>query len=146
MFRIDALTRQAISHTRHCLIGCGIGEVLGSAIGASLQWPNLGQTALAIVLAFMFGYGLTFWGGRRMGMASGGAARVALQTDTISITSMEIIDNSFIWLIPSAMNATVATWLFWWSMALSLAIAFVVTVPVNRFMLGRFGGGHSHHH
>ena len=141
---IDVTTKQAIRHTLHCLTGCSIGEVLGSAIGAHLAWPNILQTFLAIILAFCFGYGLTFRGARRMGQSSQEAARTALRTDTISITSMEIIDNTLEWLIPGAMNAVVASWLFWWSMAVSLAVAFIVTVPVNRFFIARGGGHHMH--
>ena len=132
---IDTTTKQAIRHTLHCLTGCSIGEILGSAIGAHLMWPNILQTLLAVVLAFGFGYGLTFRGARKMGMSARDSSRTALRTDTISITSMEIVDNTLEWLIPGAMNAVVASWLFWWSMAVSLAIAFVITVPVNRFVM-----------
>ncbi len=145
MLKVDLATKQAIQHTLHCLVGCGIGEVLGSAIGASLKWPNIAQTALAIVLAFLFGYGLTFRGARRMGLSPAAARGTALRTDTISIISMEIIDNTLEWIIPGALNAVVVSWLFWWSMALSLAVAFMITVPVNRFLMLRFGIGHNHH-
>ena len=145
MIRIDTATKHAIQHTLHCLLGCGIGETLGSAIGAGLHWPNVWQTVLAVVLAFGFGYGLTFRGARRMGLSSAEARRTALRTDTLSITSMEIIDNTLEYLIPGAMNALVSSWLFWWSMAVSLAVAFVFTVPVNRFLMIRYGMGHDHH-
>jgi len=137
--------QHAVRHTLHCLLGCGIGETLGSAIGASLHWPNIWQTTLAVVLAFAFGYGLTFWSGRRMGMSPQAARSTALRTDTISIISMEIIDNTLEYLIPGAMSALVASWLFWWSMGLSLAVAFAVTVPVNYWLAKRFGMQHSHH-
>jgi len=148
MIRVDPATKHAVQHTLHCLLGCGIGETLGSAIGAGLRWPNVWQTVLAIVLAFGFGYGLTFRGARRMGQSSEEARRTALRTDTLSITSMEIIDNSLEYLIPGAMNALVSSWLFWWSMAVSLAVAFVFTVPVNRVLMTRYGLGHNHgnHH
>ncbi len=142
---IDTITRRAIQHTTHCLVGCGIGEFTGSAIGAGLGWPNLLQTSLAVALAFTFGYSLTFLGGRRMGLPAREAGRTALRTDTISIISMEIIDNSLEWLIPGAMNAVVLSGLFWWSNALSLAIAFALTVPVNRWLMSRSSGGHEHH-
>jgi hypothetical protein len=138
--------RQAGNHTLHCLLGCGIGETLGSAIGAGLGWPNIYQTVLAVVLAFAFGYGLTYRGARKGGIPPSDARRAALSTDTISITSMEIIDNTLEWLIPGAMNAHVISLLFWWSMALSLAVAFVCTVPVNYFVMRRLGIGHAHHH
>jgi hypothetical protein len=142
---VNTHIRSAIRHTSHCLVGCGIGETLGSAIGAGFHWPNLMQTALAVVLAFVFGYGLTFIGARRAGMSRTSARTMALRTDTVSIISMEVIDNTLEWLIPGAMNATVTSWLFWWSMAASLAFAFVVTVPVNYFMAVRFGLQHDHH-
>ncbi len=144
MLRIDQTTRHAVQHTLHCLLGCGIGEVLGSAIGAGLKWPNFWQIVLAVILAFGFGYGLTFRGARKMGMNAVAARTTALRTDTVSIISMEIIDNTLEYLIPGAMSALVASWLFWWSMALSLAVAFVFTVPVNRLMMTRFGVGHTH--
>jgi hypothetical protein len=138
------MTKHAVQHTLHCLTGCGIGEVLGSAIGAELNWPNVWQTVLAVVLAFAFGYGLTFRGARKMGKTPHEAMQAALTTDTISIISMEIIDNLLEWVIPGAMNARVEQWLFWWSLALSLAVAFVVTVPVNRFVMSRSGSPHMH--
>ena len=141
---MDEMTKHAVQHTLHCLTGCSIGEVLGSAIGAQAGWPNVWQTVLAVVLAFAFGYGLTFRGARKMGQTSHEAARTALRTDTISIISMEIVDNTLEWLIPGAMNARVEQWLFWWSLALSLAVAFAVTVPVNRFVMVRSGGHHMH--
>ncbi|HEX5447870.1 MAG TPA: DUF4396 domain-containing protein [Candidatus Saccharimonadales bacterium] len=141
---IDNLTQQAITHTRHCLTGCGIGEVTGMAIGQN--WHNAAQTALAVALAFLFGYSLTFWGARK-NMPAKDAIKLALAVDTISIISMEIIDNVAEWLIPGAINAKIGDFLFWWSLALSLAIAFVLTVPVNRFMMGKgIGHGHHHHH
>lgn len=143
--RVDTATKYAVRHTLHCLLGCGIGETLGSAIGAGLQWPNVWQTVLAVVLAFAFGYGLTYRGSRKMGQTADQARTTALRTDTVSIVSMEIIDNTLEWLIPGAMNALVSSWLFWWSMALSLAVAFLVTVPVNRFVMLRTGATHMHH-
>jgi uncharacterized membrane protein YbjE (DUF340 family) len=142
--KFDPLTKSAINHTLHCLTGCAIGEVLGMAIGEALSWPNLWQTVLAIVLAFFFGYLLTFYGALRKVMGQKDAVKTALATDTISITSMETVDNAFIWLIPGAINATLSDGLFWWSLAVSLAVAFVITVPVNRWYIGRSGGHHHH--
>jgi hypothetical protein len=46
------------------------------------------------------------------------------------------------WGNAGAMAAGLATSLFWWSLALSLAIAFVITVPVNRWLISR-GRGHA---
>lgn len=142
---LDRLTRMAIMHTRHCLTGCGIGEIAGMAIGQNLS--NAVQTLLAVVLAFIIGYGLTFYGAKKREMSTGDAVKLALAVDTISIISMEIIDNVSEWLIPGAINAKLHNILFWWSLALSLAIAFVLTVPVNRFVMSRgIGHDHSHHH
>jgi len=135
----DSLTRQAITHTLHCLTGCAIGEVAGMAIGQN--WSNVAQTALAIVLAFFFGYSLTFYGARK-NMTAKDAIKLALAVDTVSIISMEIIDNTLEWLIPGAINAKLHEFLFWWSLALSLAVAFVLTVPVNRFMMSRSSNRH----
>ena len=139
---IDALTKQAITHTRHCLTGCGIGEVLGMALGQNLS--NAVQTALAVILAFIIGYGLTFRGAISK-MSAKDALKLALAVDTISIISMEIIDNVSEWLIPGAINARLHNILFWWSLALSLVIAFILTVPINRYVMSK-GVGHTHHH
>ena len=107
------------------------------------NWNNVVQTVLAVVLAFAFGYSLTFWGARKK-MSASDAVKLALAVDTISIISMEIIDNLSEWLIPGAINARLDQFLFWWSLALSLAIAFVVTVPVNRLVISKGAGGHHH--
>jgi hypothetical protein len=139
---LDSLTRQAITHTRHCLTGCGIGEVAGMAAGQN--WSNIAQTTLAVILAFFFGYGLTFWGARNT-MSPKQAFKLALAVDTISIISMEIIDNVSEWLIPGAINARLHNFLFWWSLALSLAIAFLITVPVNRLVISHSSDHHTHH-
>jgi hypothetical protein len=55
---------------------------------------------------------------------------------------MELVDNGFVLAVPGALDAGLADVLFWASLAGSLAIAFVVTVPVNRWMIGR-GKGHA---
>jgi len=140
---LDKLTHQAVIHTAHCLTGCAIGEILGMAIGQN--WNNFLQTALGILLAFFFGYLLTFSGAIRKGFEPAAAVKLALAVDTVSIISMVLIDNTLEWLIPGAINARLSDFLFWWSAALSLAIAFVFTIPVNRFMIS-CGLGHNHHH
>ncbi|MET7731708.1 DUF4396 domain-containing protein [Streptomyces sp. NPDC005402] len=132
----------AVQATLHCLTGCAIGEVLGMVIGTALGWGNLPTTVLAIVLAFFFGYSLTLRGVLKAGMGFRAALRVALAADTLSIAVMELIDNGVIALWPDAMDAELADLLFWASLAISLAIAFVVTVPVNKWMIGR-GKGHA---
>lgn len=134
--------RTAAQATLHCLTGCAIGEVLGMAIGTAFGWGNLPTTVLAIVLAFFFGYALTLRGILRAGVAFRTAFRVALAADTLSIAVMELIDNGVIVLWPDAMDAELADALFWGSLAVSLVIAFVVTTPVNKWMIGR-GKGHA---
>jgi hypothetical protein len=132
----------AAQATLHCLTGCAIGEVLGMVIGTALGWGNVPTTVLAIVLAFFFGYSLTLRGVLRAGVGFRTAFRVALAADTLSIAVMELIDNGVIVLWPDAMDAELADLLFWASLAISLAIAFVVTTPVNKWMIGR-GKGHA---
>ncbi|MEU6251816.1 DUF4396 domain-containing protein [Streptomyces sp. NPDC047043] len=132
----------AAQATLHCLTGCAIGEVLGMVIGTALGWGNVPTTVLAIVLAFFFGYSLTLRGVLKAGLGFRAAFRVALAADTLSIAVMELIDNGVIVVWPDAMDAELMDALFWISLALSLVIAFVVTVPVNKWMIGR-GKGHA---
>ena len=138
----DSSWRTAISATVHCLTGCAIGEVLGMVLATWWGWANGPSILLAIVLAFFFGYLLTFTSVRRHGLTPAEAVRVAIAADTVSILVMELIDNLFIVAVPGALDAGLADVLFWWSLAASLAIAFVVTVPVNRWMIAR-GRGHA---
>lgn len=148
------LIKTAISATLHCLTGCAIGEVMGMMIGTHYQLGNTPTVILSIVLAFFFGYLLTFIPIKRSGMATGAAIRTTLAADTVSITSMEIIDNLIMIVIPGAMMAGLNSGLFWGSLALSLIIAFIVTVPVNRWLIMRGKGhavvhsihGHDHEH
>lgn len=135
------LTAVAVSATLHCLTGCAIGEVSGVAIGTALGFSDLGTIALAIGLAFVFGYGLTSLPLFRAGLAVGTVIPIALATDTLSITTMEIVDNAILLVIPGAMDAGLGTLLFWGSLSAALALAFVVTVPVNRALIAR-GKGH----
>ncbi|MFK4225408.1 DUF4396 domain-containing protein [Streptomyces sp. NPDC019890] len=132
----------AAGATLHCLTGCAIGEVLGMVIGTALGWGNVPTTVLAIILAFFFGYSLTLRGVLRAGVDFRTAVRVALAADTLSIAVMELIDNGVIVLWPGAMDAQLADALFWGALAISLVVAFVVTTPVNRWMIGR-GKGHA---
>lgn len=128
--------------TLHCLTGCAIGEILGMVIGTALGWGNTETMVLAIVLAFFFGYTLTLRSILKAGVDFRTAFRVALAADTLSIAVMELIDNGVIVLWPGAMDAQLADALFWGALALSLAVAFVVTTPVNKWMIGR-GKGHA---
>lgn len=136
------LTRQAISATLHCLAGCAIGEVLGMVLTTWWAWGNAGSIGLSILLAFLFGYALTMRPVLRAGVSLRRAMGVALAADTVSIGVMEIVDNAFILVVPGAIAATLSDLLFWWSLGASLVIAFLITVPVNRFMIAR-GRGHA---
>ncbi len=136
------LNRLAVSATLHCLTGCAIGEVLGMVIGTALGWGDAATIALAVALAFVFGYSFTIVPVLRSGLALSAALGVALAADTVSITVMEIVDNAIMLLIPGAMDAGLTSWLFWGALAVALAVAFVVTVPVNRALIRR-GKGHA---
>ena len=132
----------AAQATLHCLTGCAIGEVLGMVIGTWLGWENLPTIVLAVVLAFVFGYALTVRGVLRSGLDLRTALKVALAADTASIAVMEIVDNAVVLLVPGAMDAGLGSWLFWGALAFSLVVAFVVTTPFNKWMIGR-GRGHA---
>ena len=134
--------RSAAQATLHCLTGCAIGEVLGMVIGTALGLHDLATVALAIALAFAFGYAFTIVPVLRSGLALSTALGVALAADTVSITVMEIVDNAIMLLIPGAMDAGLASPLFWGSLTFALAVAFVVTVPINRWLIAR-GRGHA---
>jgi len=138
----QSLNRLAIQATTHCLTGCAIGEVLGMVIATALGWAALASIALAVVLAFFFGYALTIRPLLASGMRLARAARLAFAADTLSIAVMEITDNAILLAIPSAMDAHLVDPLFWGSLAVSLAIAGVVAFPVNRWLIGR-GQGHA---
>jgi hypothetical protein len=137
-----SLTRSAVDATLHCLTGCAIGEILGMVLATALGWGNTASIAVSIVLAFCFGYAVTVGPVVRAGVPPRRAFRLALASDTVSITTMEIVDNGFILLVPGAIAAGLADGLFWWSLIVSLAIASVLTVPVNRFLIAR-GRGHA---
>ncbi len=137
-----SLNRTAFQATLHCLTGCAIGEVLGLVIGTALGWEDLPTIVLAVALAFVFGYGLTMLPLLRGGLTFRQAIGTALAADTISIAVMEIVDNGIILAVPGAMDAGLTSLLFWGSLAFALAVAFVVTFPVNRFLIGR-GLGHA---
>ncbi|WP_311603382.1 DUF4396 domain-containing protein [Streptomyces millisiae] len=139
----------AVRATLHCLTGCAIGEVLGMVIGTALGWGNAPTMVLAIVLAFFFGYSLTLYAVTRAGVALSAAIGVALAADTLSITVMELVDNGVLLLVPGAMEAHLSDGLFWGALALAFAVAFLVTTPVNRWLIGRGKGHavvHQYHH
>jgi ABC-type nitrate/sulfonate/bicarbonate transport system permease component len=152
---MDSNWRMAITATRHCLTGCAIGEVLGMLLSTWWGWGSTSSIALSVALAFFFGYLLTYSGVRRAGADSRTAAQAALASDTVSIATMEVVDNLFILVVPGAMAAGLDATLFWWSLAVSLAVAFVAAVPVNHWLMARgkghavvhqFHEEHAHHH
>jgi hypothetical protein len=143
-----SLDRLAWAATLHCLTGCGIGEVAGMAIGTALAWSNGATIALAVLLAFVFGYALTLRPLLHSGVPWRAALRTALAADTASIAVMEIVDNAVMLVVPGAMSATLASPLFWGSLALALAIAALAAWPVNRMLIRRGAGHalvHAHH-
>jgi hypothetical protein len=140
--RLDQQTRTAIGATLHCLAGCAVGEILGLALATWWGWSNAPSVALAFVLAFVFGYAFTVVSVLRSGMTLRRAVAVALAADTVSILTMELVDNAVVLAVPGAMDAGLGDALFWGSLAVALAVAFVLTVPVNRWLIGR-GRGHA---
>lgn len=144
-----SLNRLAFSATLHCLTGCAIGEILGLVIATALGWGNTASIALAILLAFVFGYSFTLVPLLRAGVVFATAVGLALVSDTLSIAVMELVDNTIILLWPGAMDAGLADLLFWGSLAIALAVAFVAAFPVNRALIARGRGHaavHAHHH
>ena len=139
----------AAQATLHCLTGCAIGEVLGMVIGTAFGLHNAATVVLSIALAFVFGYALTMRGVLRAGVGWRTALKVALAADTVSITIMELLDNAVVVAVPGAMNAGLTSPLFWGSLAFSLIVAFLLTTPVNRWMISRGRGHavvHQYHH
>ncbi len=132
----------AAKATLHCLTGCAIGEILGMVIGTALLWGNVPTMALAIGLAFVFGYSFTVYAVRKTGLSFKSAIRIALAADTVSIAVMELVDNVIIALTPGAMDAHLSDSLFWSALLGGFAVAFLITTPVNKWMIGR-GKGHA---
>jgi len=137
-----ALTDTAVSATLHCLTGCALGEIAGMAIGTALGFSDWGTVALAVALAFLFGYSLTSLPLLRAGFTIAAVIPIALASDTFSIAVMELVDNAIVIAVPGAMEAGLGSLLFWGSLSFALAVAFVAAVPVNRWLIGR-GKGHA---
>lgn len=144
----------AVSATLHCLTGCAIGEVLGLIIGTAFGLSNGITTLIAIALAFVFGFGLSTLPLMKAGMGFVAALSIVVAADTLSITTMEIVDNLVMYAIPGAMHATLVDPLFWISMPVALTIAFFAALPVNKYLLSKNKGhaltmnalgGHNHH-
>jgi hypothetical protein len=147
--RHPSLNRLAFTATAHCLSGCATGEILGLLIGTALGWSNAPTIALAVVLAFLFGYAFTMVPLIKAGLAFGAVVKLALASDTVSILIMEIVDNAIMLMIPGAMDAGLNTILFWMSLAAALLIAGAAAFPVNRWLISRGKGHavvHEHHH
>ena len=143
-----SLNRTAFMATLHCLTGCTIGEILGMVIGTALDWGIWPTVGLAVVLAFLFGYGMTLWPLRRAGMAWGTALGLAFASDTLSMATMEFVDNAIMLVIPGAMEAGLADPLFWGSLAISVILAGSAAFPINRWLIARGKGHalvHAHH-
>jgi len=136
-----SVTRMALDATRHCLTGCAIGEIVGLLVSGALGLTIEASIVAGIVLAFVFGYSLTFVPLLRDGMALGRAIGVTAAADTISIVVMETVDNLIVLLVPGAMAAGLTDALFWGSLVLGLIIAFAIAFPVNRWLIA---GGHGH--
>src|SRR5688500_8479416 len=144
----QSLNRLALSATVHCLTGCAIGEVLGMIIGTALGWSDFQTIVLAVALAFLFGYSFTSLPLLRSGMALAAVAPIALASDTISITIMEIVDNAIMLIVPGAMEAGLDNALFWGALAFALLVAGAAAYPVNRWLIARGKGHavvHAHH-
>jgi hypothetical protein len=137
-----ALDAVALSATLHCLTGCAIGEVVGMVVGTAMGLSNLGTVVISIVLAFVFGYGLTSLPLLRAGLALAAVVPIALASDTLSIATMEVVDNVIVVAVPGAMNAGAGDVLFWGSLAFALPVAGLFAFPVNRWLLAR-GKGHA---
>lgn len=138
----NALNKMAANATLHCLAGCAIGEVTGLIIGTALGWSNLLTTATAVVLAFIFGYTLSTFPLRKVGLGFFAALSIVIAADTLSIATMEVVDNAIMYLIPGAMHATIIDPLFWISIPIALVVAYFAAFPVNRYLLTK-GKGHA---
>jgi hypothetical protein len=136
-----SVTRMALDATRHCLTGCAIGEIVGLLVSGALGLTIEASIVAGIVLAFVFGYSLTFVPLLRGGMALGRAIGVTAAADTISIVVMETVDNLIVLLVPGAMAAGLTDALFWGSLVLGLIFAFAVAFPGNRWLIA---GGRGH--
>lgn len=151
--RVKNADTTAINATLHCLTGCAIGEILGLIIGTALGFTNVATIVLAIILAFVFGYTLSLIPLLKSGLALSAALRIAFAADTLSIATMEVVDNLVMIVIPGALHATLIDPLFWISMTIALTFAFFAALPVNNYLIKRGKGhalahahhGHNHH-
>jgi hypothetical protein len=152
------LNQMAFSATIHCLTGCALGEIIGLVIGTAIGLPDAATIALAVGLAFIFGYTLSLLPLIKSGIGLKAALPLVLAADTLSIAVMEIVDNTVMVIIPGAMSAGLVNPLFWLSMSLALTAAFWAAYPLNRYLLTKNKGHalvmasaphddhHDHHH
>jgi hypothetical protein len=138
----ESSDKAAASATLHCLSGCAIGEIIGLILGTSLGWSAGLTIAVSVTLAFLFGYALSLIPVLKAGVALGTALGLVLAADTLSIATMEIVDNAIMALVPGAMSAGIVNPIFWLTLTVSLIAAFAAAYPVNRYLLRR-GQGHA---
>ncbi|WP_239455578.1 DUF4396 domain-containing protein [Nocardioides gilvus] len=139
---MGGINKMALSATLHCLTGCAIGEIAGLMIGTAIGLSTGWTVVLAVSLAFLFGYTLSTFPLVKSGLSVGAALSVVFAADTLSIATMEVVDNAVMALIPGAMEAGLVNWVFWVSMMIALGAAFLAAYPVNRYLLAR-GKGHA---
>ena len=139
---MGSVNAMAVSATLHCLTGCAIGEIAGLVIGTAIGLSTGWTIVLAVSLAFLFGYTLSTLPLLRAGLAFGAALSVVLAADTLSIATMEIVDNFVMAVLPGAMDAGLVNVAFWIGMIIALTAAFFAAYPVNRYLLQR-GKGHA---
>ena len=138
----ESLRPMAASATLHCLTGCAIGEIMGLLIGTALGFSAWQTLALAVALAFFFGYTLSTLPLLKAGETFGKALTVVFAADTLSVATMELVDNGVMAVLPGAMEAGLGNGLFWAAMALALFVAFLAAFPVNLALLKK-GKGHA---
>jgi hypothetical protein len=139
---MSSLNRTALRATVHCLTGCSIGEVMGMVLGTWLAWTNGVTVLVSILLAFIFGYSLTMWPLLSSGLSLPASAKLALASDTASISVMELVDNLTMVVVPGAMASSILSGMFWISLLLSLVLAGIAAYPLNRWLISR-GRGHA---
>ncbi len=139
---MDSRNSMAANATLHCLTGCAIGEIAGLMIGTAMGLSNAVTIALAVGLAFLFGYALSTLPLIKAGLGFFAALSVVFAADTLSIAVMETVDNLVMALLPGAMDGGLVNPIFWLGMMIALVAAFIAAFPVNRYLIGK-GKGHA---
>lgn len=136
----------AFRATLHCVMGCGIGDTLGLAIGTIFSWSTFSTMTLAVVLGFVGGYSLTMIPLLRKGINFKNASKITVMSETASIVVMEAAENGIAFLIPGLLVASFFTPLFWFGLIISVIAGFLAAYPINYFMISKgIRGAHSHH-